>query len=266
MKIEALLLSEIDQLSGIQPEGWPSILPQFEFYTTSNICLPLKVVDDNEIIGVRTTIIHQKCAWLAHIIVHSNHRNKGIGKIITQKLIEQAHTNNCETIQLVATELGSYVYKKLGFQTTSEYLFYKVSINSAKYQNSNFIVPYTESYKYQILELDNKISGENRTDTINQHLENAILFLRNGKVEGYFMPTFGEGLIIANSKIAGLELLKIRLNTHENVIVPINNHSVIEYMKNKDYDIYYRAKRMYLGKKPSVDLSKIFGRIGGNLG
>jgi GNAT superfamily N-acetyltransferase len=266
MKIQEITFNEINQLSDIQPEGWPNIIPKFEYYTTSRFCFPIKVIIDNQIVGIGTTIIHDNCAWLAHIIVHPNHRNKGLGKIITQSLINQAHHKNCDTILLVATELGSSVYKKLGFKTTTEYLFYKVLKNKQKYANLDFIVPYTESFKNQILELDKKISGEDRLENMSQHIENSIIFFRNGKVEGYFMPTFGEGLIIATNKTAGLELLKFRLNTHENIIFPKDNSTLRQYMLENNYDLYYSAKRMTLGKDPKVDLSKIYARIGGNLG
>lgn len=266
MKIQELKFSEINELSDLQPKGWPSIISSFEFYTKSNFCFPIKVIVDDKIIGIGATIIHDDCAWLAHIIVHPNFRNKGIGKVITQKLIDLSNEYKCETILLIATELGSFVYKKLGFKTDTEYLFYKVSKNIKKYQNPDAIIPYSESYKNQILDLDKRISGENRIVNISEHLENSMLFFRDEILEGYFMPTFGEGLIIALTETAGTELIKFRLNTHENVIFPTENSHAKKYMTKHSYSIYYRAKRMRLGKNLSVDLSKIYARIGGNLG
>lgn len=266
MKIEKFLPSEIDQLSRIQPEGWIGIQSNFKFYTASDFCFPIKVLVTDQIIGVGATIIHEDCAWLAHIIVHPEHRNRGIGKIITQKLIDQATDKKCTTIFLLATELGSYVYNKLGFKTTNEYLFYKVPTNKREYTDPNLIVPYTKPFEEELLHFDKLVSGENRSTHLIPHLKNSFLFVKDEKLEGYFMPTLGEGLIVASSKLAGIALVKFRLNTTKNVIFPADNTALKQYMEDCNHAIYYRAKRMVLGKNPKVDLAKIYARIGGNLG
>ena len=265
MKFEKIIHAEINQILHLQPDGWPSIVSKFEFYTTSNHCYPVKLIIDDAIVGIGATIVHDNAAWLAHIIVHPDYRNKGLGKIITEKLISQAKEKNCQTISLIATELGAYVYEKIGFTTETTYLFYKVAINKKKY-NSDYIQPYTTNLKQQILDLDKEISKENRIKTIETHLKNASVYIKNGKVEGFLMPSLGEGLILASNNLAGIELIKYRLNTNENVIFPANNTAAKEYIEKLQVKVFYKAKRMKLGADKNVVFSNIFARIGGYLG
>lgn len=266
MQTQEIKFSEINQLSELQPEGWPDIISKFEFYTKSSFCFPIKIIIDNKIVGIGTTIIHENCSWLAHIIVHPKYRNQGIGKYITSKLIEQAKNKNSETILLIATELGTFVYEKLGFETETDYIFHKVEKNKVKYISSEFIIPYQKNLNKQLLSFDEKVSGENRKNILIGHLEKSFLFVKDGIIEGYFMPTFGEGLIMASNSTAGIELIKLRLNTHENIIFPIENIAAKNYTTENNYKIVYRAKRMRLGKKLNTDLSMLYSRIGGNLG
>jgi len=266
MIISKLKQTEIHKLLTLQPKGWPDIIPHFEFYTNSVFCLPLKLTINNVIVGIGTTIIHHNSTWLAHIIVHPDHRNKGIGKLITQELIKQAKEQGAETIQLTATELGTYVYEKLDFKIDSEYLFYRVPLNKKKHVASKFIVPYKTSFYQDMLIFDKNISGENREENIKQHFKTSFIFLKDNKIEGVFIPTLGEGLVIACTPNAGIELLKLRLNTHQNVIFPVNNITAKDYIESQDHKIASRAKKMWLGKKPTTKLANIYARIGGNLG
>jgi len=105
MDRQPLELPDLELITALQPPDWPNIIPSIEFYIISTFCFPIKLIIDNKIVGIGTTIIHNDIAWLAHIIVHPEHRNQGIGKIITQTLVDSLQTK-CDTIYLIATDLG----------------------------------------------------------------------------------------------------------------------------------------------------------------
>ena len=266
MKIQEITLTETNKLKDLQPEGWPDIVSKFEFYIRSDFCFPIKVTIENKIVGIGATIIHGDSAWLADIIVNTENRNKGIGKILTQNLIDQAKQKKCKTILLIATELGSYVYEKLGFHTETEYVFHKVSKNKSKYIPSKYVIPFEKSLMIKVLDFDKNISGENRSENIIEHLEKSMIYIKEGEIQGYFMPTLGEGHILASNETVGIELLRLRLNTHENIIIPVNNISAKKFTSDNKYDVFYKAKRMCIGEKINTNLSNIYARIGGNMG
>ena len=266
MDIQTLEHKDIVLLTDLQPTGWPDIIPIFDFYTKASFSFPIKVTIDNKIIGIGTTIIHNDIAWLAHIIVHPNKRNKGIGQLITQTLVDSLQSKNCDTIYLIATDLGAPVYKKIGFEIETEYLFFKdIKIDTNQLVSEN-IIPITDHFKEQIAIIDRQVSGEDRMFHIQQHLTRGYVYRQDKVIEGYYLPTFGEGLILANSTSAGLELMKMRLRTKEIAVFPADNYSAKEYLEQNNYKEFKTSKRMRLGTKKKWQPANIYNRIGGNLG
>ena len=263
--ISTINLNEIASLSSLQPEGWVDIVPQFDFYTKSAFCYPIKVTMNNEIVGIGTTIVHNEVAWLAHIIVHPFYRCKGIGKHITQTLVDIAKTKNCSTIYLIATELGEPVYKKVGFINETEYLVYK-NVQKEDWIISENIQSYKEKYMEQLVALDRDTSGENRILHLGEHLTNGMVYQIGNVVEGFFLPTFGEGLIIANTEIAGIELLKLHLKHNNRVVIPKENNVAQRFLQKTGFGKVKVIKRMRLGNERKVRFANIYNRIGGKVG
>lgn len=266
MDIQPLLFTDLNEVAELKPADWPDIITPIKFYTTTIFCFPLKAMIDNRIAGTGTVIVHNNIAWLAHIIVHPGYRNKGVGKQITQFLVDIAHQKNCDTVYLIATELGEHVYKKLGFETETEYLFFKdIKANPGGLTPVN-IFPYTVDVKSQIESLDKQVSGEERMHHLELYLSHGYVYKQNGIVEGFYLAGFGEGLIIAKTTAAGLALMQYRFGTKENASFPKDNTAAAAWMNNNGYTAFKTAKRMYLGKKRSWQPGNIYNRIGGNLG
>src|SRR5690606_11671067 len=106
---------------------------------------------------------------------HPQHRNRGIGSAITSALIELCKTKSCETVYLIATDLGAPVYEKAGFQTETEYAFYKDLKNNETGISKN-IRPYTGEWRDDILKLDFSATGEKRVLLLENHLNTAFVY------------------------------------------------------------------------------------------
>ena len=263
--ITAINLNEIASLSSLQPEGWNDIVPHFYFYSKSVFCYPVKVTMNNEIVGIGTTIVHNDVAWLAHIIVHPYYRRRGIGKQITQTLVGIAKAKNCSTIYLVATDYGEPVYKKVGFIIETEYLVYK-NVAKKDWIISGNIQPYKEKYMEQLVALDRYTSGENRMAHLEEHLIKGMVYYTGDITEGYFLPTLGEGLIIANTEIAGIELLKLHLKHNDRVGIPKENNVAQKFLEKTGFEEVKVIKRMRLGNERKIQLANIYNRSGGKIG
>lgn len=266
MEIHVLEHSDLALIAELQPNGWPDMLPAISYYVQSPNCFPVKLIYQNKIIGIGTTIINNNTAWLAHIIIHPDFRNEGFGRFITQKLVKSLFEKNIETIYLLATELGLPVYEKIGFLVETEYLFFKDFKSDKSIGVSNNIVPFIDEYKSQILALDYNASGENRIQLIEPNLTECFVYLNGEIVEGFYLPTLGEGMIVANSNIAGIELMKLRMTTKDNIAFPIENKEAADFLHQNNYKEYKTAKRMRLGIKRAWQPQNIYNRIGGNLG
>ena len=78
------------------------------------------VCEGNTIIGVAS--IHIICklsrtlGLIEDVAVNKDHRGKGIGKSLVEKLIEIGKQKNCDKIVLNTSEKNSKFYEKIGFE------------------------------------------------------------------------------------------------------------------------------------------------------
>ncbi len=216
--------------------------------------------------AVGTTILHENTAWLATIIVHPAHRNKGIGKAITQTLIDSIDRRTFQTIYLDATELGYPVYKKLGFEVETVYNHYKPVTIPQFTKPSASLIDYDPEYKKPVLMLDRLISGERRHLVLLEHIVHTKIFIHQEKLQGFYMPTLGDGLIIATNPLAGLALMECRFKDRQNAAFPENNTSAANFLKDLGYTPFRTSRRMILGKHRKVHLQSFYNRISGQLG
>ncbi len=266
MKLTPLITSDLIHVSTLQPEGWYDIQPIHAFYTSVDFCFPLKLVIDGRMAGIGTGIVHGDVAWLGHIIVHPDFRNRGLGGIITKALVENMHAMHCKTIYLIATELGEPVYKKLGFETETEYVFFKDLRKNIDWSASPEVVPYNPSHKDQIAAIDKMVSSEDRMFHLERFLATGFVHVTENLVDGFYLPDFGDGLILATRLNAGLDLMRLRLAAKDNASFPIDNISALNFMQENNFVEFRKAKRMRLGEERKINLQFIYNRIGGNIG
>ncbi len=266
MKISEIHLNDLEEIKELQPENWSDILIPVKFYIESPFCSPIKITLNNKIIGIGASIMHKYSAWLAHIIVHPENRSKGIGGIIIEKLLADLKKTTCSTILLIATPIGEPLYKKYHFEKETDYLFFKNETYTIKTDDNNFITNCTNNNYNEVLLLDRKISGEDRSILLNSHLANAKLFMEHNKVTGFYIPTLGEGLVIAENDTIGIALLKLRLENKPIVVLPAENETGTNFLTDHNFHHFQTGIRMRLGEKIDFNGKKLFSRIGGNLG
>ena len=267
MQFGDITFDDLSEVINLQPDGWPDIGPEFEFYIRKKFCYPVKAILESKIVGVGTLIVFDDSAWMAHIIVDQNHRNKGVGSQITQKLVNDGTVMSVKTLLLIATELGLPVYKKLGFSIVSEYLYFRRDRPWRDFQISPNIIPYKDSFDSIIFELDKEISGENRRLILADYLENSLVFIENNSAIGFYLPDLGEGLILADNSDAGLELMKLKYSKADKAVLPVQNYVGTEFLKQNGFTLSdTKGTRMILGKEIDWKPKQVFSRIGGNYG
>lgn len=266
MKTEAIKNSDIDLLRQLQPETWTDIRPYFYFYSASDFCQPLKISEGGKIIAIGTNIQHQDSAWLAHIVVHPEHRNNGLGKEIATALINSLDRKKFKTIYLDATDMGYPVYKKLGFETDTEYI-HLTGLHTNQYlSDPAAIVPFQNQHKDELLALDKNISAEDRIKVLEPHLKFALVYLSDGHVQGAYFPSLLDGFVLANTALAGTELMKIRMRNKPTARFPSENQACVDFLIANGYNVTGSSTRMVLGERRDWNGKGIFHRISGGLG
>lgn len=266
MILEPIVESDLQSLRELQPGGWPDIVPVYINYLRRPYCTPVKVILEGKIAGIGTAISWGKTAWLAHVIVAPERRNKGIGSFIVSQLLQILKNSGSETVSLIATEMGYPVYKKAGFTEQTDYVFFERETPLKNGCQSENILRMPPEDQAELFALDKKVSGEDRSALLAEEAGNCYLYRENGKTLGFYLPGLGEGLIIAENPAAGIELMKFKYSIAIKGALPAENKEGIGFFKENGFHKGEKAKRMIWGKEFSWHPEQIYARIGGNLG
>ena len=89
-------------------------------YLNDPSSITMVVYEGNTIIGVASIHIIYKLSrtlgLIEDVAVNKDHRGKGIGKSLVEKLIEIGKQKNCDKIVLNTSEKNSKFYEKIGFE------------------------------------------------------------------------------------------------------------------------------------------------------
>jgi hypothetical protein len=86
-------------------------------------------------------------------------------------------------------------------------------------------------------------------------------------VTGFFLPSLGEGLLIAKENEAASALLKMKLaGAGKKITLPIQNIDGAKYLAEHGFTETKRLRRMVYGDGFSWKPEYVYGRIGGYLG
>ncbi|MCF0063472.1 GNAT family N-acetyltransferase [Dyadobacter chenwenxiniae] len=266
MKSSEFITADLVQLPAMQPADWGNLVPRFEYFIASPHCHPIKISENGELIAIGTSIMHADTVWLACIVVHEGHRKKGLGNAITQDLIANIDRAKYKTIYLDATEYGFPVYAKLGFEEETTYTHMRSTGGAPVTSFSEHIVPYEEHYLNQIYNVDAQVSGEDRSGVISDFIKSALLYVVDSQVQGFYIPGWGDGPIIAVSEAAGAALIKRRAMDETAAVVPTGNEFAIDCLQGHHFQFYKISRRMVLGEKRAWHATGIYNRISGQLG
>ena len=258
---------DIKKIANLQPDGWSDITREFRIFDSNNFCYPIKMVVDNEIVGVGNAVVFENSAWLSHIIVGKENRNRGFGFYIVEYLLNYLKSRAIETILLIASPFGEGVYKKFGFKTVSNYIYLERKNAWTNKETSEKVVSYESRFYKEIIRLDKEISGEEREPLLKKHIQNSFVYIEGGKVIGFYIPSLGEGQIFADTSDAGIELMSMKYAISDIAILPEDNKIGLEFLEKNGFCLSETTgKRMILGKDIHWHPNKFYSRISGDYG
>ena len=267
MQFEKVTPKDFDQIADLQPEGWSDISDEFRFFHQNSFCNPIKMIVDNKIVGVANTITFKNTAWLAHIIVGRKYRNKGFGFQIVKHLLSDLNSKSINSVSLIASPFGEPLYRKFGFRTVSDYIYLERKESWIEKKISDRIKPYEVTFYHDIILMDKEASGEEREPLLMQFIESSFVYIENDEIRGFYIPLMGEGLIIATTTEAGIELMNMKYATVDKAVIPESNQIGLAFLKQNGFcQSETRGKRMILGKEIDWQPTNIFSRINGDYG
>lgn len=266
--IRELNASEIQGLNDLPPSAWKydyeSFLKQF---ISKDYFYAFVLIQEGKIIGTGNVFLKEKVGWLANIMVNEKYRGQGLGFKMTQFLVDFLNRKGCETQLLIATELGKFVYKKAGFKTLTEYHCFD-SDTKLDFTPTDSIRPLKEINLEAVYQLDKEANAENRIHLIDKYYSTGLgYFNTENELLGFYLPHFGRGLILANNKEAGIELLKLKHSkTGSRTLLPLENIEGIELLESIGLRKGETCVRMLLGKENAWNPKHIYSYGSGYCG
>ncbi len=218
--------------------------------------------------GVGQMIRNGTTAWLGNIIVAEEFRGKGLGTALTRRLVEECRNSGVKDIHLIATAQGESIYRKLGFRVICQYLCFGECRKRSKIDTGNAeILPLEAKDLQRVEKIDRIATGEDRSLFLASHVPGGYGFFSGGGLEGYFLPSWENGPVIASGETAGLSLLSFKINHFPNpVVIPDSNRVAIEFLESSGCELRWKLPRMFLGGSGSWHASMIFSRASGYCG
>jgi GNAT superfamily N-acetyltransferase len=117
-----MTIADLDQTSAaILADRWGDRRAWFEFAIANHACQPIVADVDGEVVGTGVATVNGAVAWVGTIWVAPPHRRRGLGRALTDAVIDAAETNGSRTLILVATDRGRRLYERLGFEVQTWY-------------------------------------------------------------------------------------------------------------------------------------------------
>lgn len=269
MQISPLEAKDLDLIPEINPPDWGDISQVFRRHLDQDYFYAIKVTDESQLIGVGELMILENSAWLGNIVVREAARGRGVGKMITEHLMQKGISKG-KNLFLLATPAGEIIYRKLGFQECGRYLFFKRPEGSfpAPTRPDPNIRRFDPVFLSEILQMDLAAMGEDRSRVLIRFLYNAWVYTRdNRRVEGFYLPDLGEGLVIAQTAAAGMSLLQLREGAGKPVIVIPEEHAELAgRLTEREWTVLRPAYMMRFGEMKAWKPGMVYSRVGGYLG
>lgn len=248
MKIRKINKNEIKYAQDLLPANWDSNLEElFHKHGDDGIFHPLAAVKNDTLIGYGNAFIFGKTAWLGNINVEREYRRHGIGIEITAQLLQHCFRSGATSINLIATEAGEPLYKKLGFVEDTLYLFYTGWYDG---DIQGRIEKIQKRDRCRVLEINHHVTGEVKDSVLHEYLASGYKYLDDdNKITGFYLPCYGNGMVLAMDDISGRELLKFKHHRRENMsVLSEENESGVSLLEELNFRKVSKSKRMYLGE------------------
>ena len=218
------------------------------------------------VVAVGQGIVTGRTGWVGNIIVRPDSRRQGLGSRMTRELIDALRGRGCSSLLLIATASGESVYRKIGFRRTSEYVF--LDVPRLPPREDAAIRHLGPADSRQVLSLDLRATGESRADLLAPHLASAWGHEGpEGVLDGFFLPSLGGGLVVAESGRAGEALLCFKhAHAPGPAVVPAGNTAALRLLLGQGAREAARAPRMVLGEDAEWRPEHVFARASGYCG
>jgi GNAT superfamily N-acetyltransferase len=231
----------------------------FSFYAANRRCRTFLARDGGgRVVATSVATRYGHSGWIGHVFVRPDLRGHGLGTRMTTVAQDVLQRAGCESILLVATELGRPIYERLGFEVESSYHEMRGTALPKTVELSP-CRPLLPSDHDTLIAMDRQISGEDRASLMTAFQDYAWGLFRDGHLAGAVVPVPWGGAAAALlpgattvESAAFVRLVRTVGSTGSEVMVyPADgNHPALDLLAEQGFEELRTVPRMVLGRRP----------------
>jgi GNAT superfamily N-acetyltransferase len=193
---------------------WGDRRTWFEFATTQPACRPIVAELDGALLGTGVGTANGSVGWVGTIWVDPARRGAGLGRALTQAVIDGLEAVGCRTLVLVATDQGLPLYERMGFELQTRYRILEApGRDPANAVPDPELRPFARADLDAVCALDLAATGEDRGHAIRRFAspETAKVLDVGGAIRGFVIRApWGGGATVARDPGDAMRLLEAR--------------------------------------------------------
>jgi GNAT superfamily N-acetyltransferase len=253
--------ADLDQTAAaILADQWGDRRAWFEFTLTNDACHPIVADVDGLVVGTGVATVNGPVAWVGTIWVAPAHRRHGLGRALTDAVIDVAESRGSRTLLLVATDRGRRLYERIGFEVQTWYRTFEapgVGPASAVEGDAGARVrAFGDADLGAVTAMDAVATGEDRTALLSQLATPAgtrVLQGDDGAVRGFVARApWGGGATVAPRIEDARTLLRARraasvADKRVRCGIVLENEAGAEALERDGWSEAWRAPRLIRG-------------------
>ena len=218
-----MLPSDVDAATEmILSHEWGVRREWLELATSLPACIPLVAEADGQIVGTGVGTASGAAGWIGTIFLAPAWRGQGLGRAITQAIIERLESAGCRTLVLVATTDGRRLYERMGFEVQTRYRILEApglpneaaELGAVGAAAPAVVRAFATADLDALLALDRDGTGEDRSQVIGR-LANPgtarVATSADGMIDGFVIRApWGGGATVARSADTALSIVTAR--------------------------------------------------------
>lgn len=183
-------------------------------------CAPMVIEVDGAIVGTGVGTLNGAVGWIGTIFVDPARRGQGLGRTITQSIIDRLQAGGARTLVLVATADGRRLYSKMGFEVQTRYRILEAPGllarpgGSANATTTSRVRAFRAQDLEAMINLDRAGTGEDRAHVLRAFATpdtTNVLAGLDGTVDGFVIRApWGGGATVARSFEAAMAIIDER--------------------------------------------------------
>jgi GNAT superfamily N-acetyltransferase len=221
MDIRPMLPDEVDAATEmVLRHGWGVRRDWLAFAATSDRCRAIVAEAGGEIVATGVGTANGPVGWLGSVFVAPELRGHGLGRAVTQAVLDWLEAAGCATVVLVATDEGRRLYERMGFDVQASYRILEapgLDGTEKAYAEHALVRPFESGDLDAMATLDRRATGEDRRHLLERFAAPdtaRIASSAGGSVAGFLVrPPWGGGATVAATPDDALAMITARRRT-----------------------------------------------------